>query len=189
MVNRCKWVGNETIYIDYHDHEWGVPVHDSRALWEQLTLESFQSGLSWITILRKRESFRAAFDGFDPVKVAAYGDADVARLLGDAGIVRHRGKIEATIHNARVFLDIDAEQGFANFMWSFVDGAPVLNDWASISDVPGSSPHAIAAAKALKTRGFKFCGPTTVYAFMQAAGLVMDHTRDCHCFAALSRAD
>ena len=179
MVDRCPWCGTDPLYVAYHDAEWGRPEHDGRALWEMLCLEGFQAGLSWITILRKREAFRAAFDGFDPRRVARYDEADVKRLLGDPGIVRHRGKIEATIGNARAYLDIEDGQGFSEFIWSFVDGTPITNAPATMRDVPAETQTSRALSRALKKAGFKFCGPTTVYAFMQAAGLVNDHLTSC----------
>ncbi|MEM7488213.1 MAG: DNA-3-methyladenine glycosylase I [Pseudomonadota bacterium] len=180
-MERCGWVGDDPLYLAYHDTEWGVPERDGRALWEQLTLEGFQAGLSWITILRKREGFRAAFAGFDPEVVAHWGEAEVTRLLVDPGIVRHRGKIEATISNARAFLDIEAKGGFAFLVWDFVDGRPVQGRRADLSEVPAQTPVSKAMSKHLKAEGFRFCGPTTCYAFMQAAGLVNDHVTTCGC--------
>ena len=176
---RCDWCGTDPLYVTYHDTEWGVPDYDDRALYEKLMLDGFQAGLSWITILRKRDAFRAAFDGFDPQVVARYGEADVARLLGDAGIVRHRGKIEATIGNAQAWLEIMERGSFADFMWDFVDGEPVQNAPRSMADVPAQTEASQALSKALKKKGFKFCGPTIVYAVMQACGLVNDHMVDC----------
>lgn len=178
-MERCGWVGTEEIYEKYHDEEWGIPQYNSRALWEQITLESFQSGLSWITILRKREGFRAAFAGFDPDIVAEFDETDVERLLLDTGIVRHRGKITATINNARVWQKIEAREGFANFLWAYVDRTPIQNERVSLSDVPGQTPLSAQISKDLKKEGFKFCGPTTVYAFMQASGMVNDHLISC----------
>jgi DNA-3-methyladenine glycosylase I len=183
---RCPWCGTDPLYVTYHDDEWGVPERDPRALWELLLLEGFQSGLSWITILRKRENFRRAFDGFRPEVVARYGAADVDRLLADAGIVRHRGKIEGAIASARAYLEIEARTGFADFVWGFVDGIPVQTGLTRMSDAVASTPASTALSKALKKAGFAFCGPTTVYAFMQAAGLVNDHLTGCHRHAALS---
>ncbi len=179
-MQRCEWCGDDPLYVKYHDEEWGKPVYDSRELWENLTLESFQAGLSWITILRKRESFREAFDHFDPEKVAAYDEAKVEALLQDTGIIRHRGKIEATIKGAQTYLDIEADQGFSNYIWSFVDGKPIINNPASLKDVPAYSPLAEKMSKDLKKRGFKFVGPSITYAFMQASGLVNDHASYCH---------
>jgi len=176
---RCDWCGTDPLYVAYHDTEWGVPERDDRALFEKLTLDGFQAGLAWITILRKRENFRAAFEGFDPAVIARYGEADVARLLGDAGIVRHRGKIEATIGNAQAWLDIMERGSFSEFLWDFVDGEPVQNAPRSMADVPAQTPASVALSKALKKEGFRFCGPTIVYAVMQACGLVNDHLVGC----------
>lgn len=187
---RCGWAGPEQIYIDYHDTEWGVPEHDSRALWEKLILDGFQAGLSWITILKKRENFRAAFAGFAPEIIADWGAVDVERLLRDPGIVRHRGKIEAAIGNARAYLEIEAAKGFDRFLWNYLDGSPVQNRWERQADVPAATPLSTQLSKDLKARGFTFCGPTIVYAFMQATGLVNDHLVTCHCHdrvAALGR--
>lgn len=176
---RCPWCGTDPLYVAYHDSEWGVPTRDPGALWEMLMLEAFQAGLSWITILRKREGFRAAFAGFDPTVIAGWGEAEVARCLADPGIIRHRGKIEATIGAARAYLAIEAEGGFAPFIWSFVGDAPLQPRRASMADVPAVTPEAEALSKALKKKGFKFCGPTIAYAFLQAAGLVNDHLVTC----------
>ena len=184
---RCPWCGTDPLYVTYHDTEWGVPERDPRALWEMLILEAFQAGLSWITILRKREGFRSAFAGFDPAVIAAWGEAEVARCLADPGIIRHRGKIEATIGGARAFLSIEADMGFAPFIWSFVGGAPLQPRRATMSDVPTVTPEAEALSKALKARGFRFCGPTIVQAFLQAAGLVNDHLVTCHRHEAVAR--
>ncbi len=179
---RCAWVPpDDALYCAYHDAEWGVPERDSRALWEKLVLDGMQAGLSWITILRKRDAIRAAFDGFDPQKVARYGEADMARLLSDPGIIRSRLKCQSAIDGARLFLDM-AERGedFSDYLWGFVDGVPVQNHWKSIKDVPARTPLSETIARDLKARGFKFCGPVIVYAFMQAVGMVNDHTADCH---------
>jgi DNA-3-methyladenine glycosylase I len=175
---RCPWALSTPDYVAYHDDEWGRPVVEERALFERLTLEAFQSGLSWLTILRKREAFRRAFDSFDPVAVAGYGDAEVARLLGDAGIVRNRAKVDAAIANARAVLDLDG--GFVDLLWSFapVDAPPAPR---LPGDVPATTPESTAMAKALKKRGFRFVGPTTAYALMQATGMVDDHLADCWC--------
>lgn len=178
-MERCGWAGPEQIYIDYHDSEWGVPEWDSRALWEKLILDGFQAGLSWITILKKRENFRAAFAGFDPHRIATWGEAEVTGLLADPGIIRHRGKIEATIANARAWERIEAEQGFDRYLWGFVGGSPIQNTWQSLDQVPGFTPLSTAISKDLKKRGFKFCGPTIVYAFMEAVGMVNDHLVTC----------
>lgn len=184
---RCWWSGSDALYRAYHDAEWGRPVTDDRRLFEKLCLEGFQSGLSWLTILRKRENFRRAFDGFDFERVARYGDADVERLLADPGIVRHRGKIVSTVNNARRALDLVAEAGsIAAFVWGFEPDAaerPARMDHATLVANP-TSPRSVALSKALKKRGWTFVGPTTVYAFMQAMGLVDDHLEGCHVRAA-----
>ncbi len=187
MGDRCGWVGSEAIYKAYHDSEWGVPEWDSRGLWEKLILDGFQAGLSWITILKKRENFRAAFQGFDPHIIAGWGEAEVAELLQDAGIIRHRGKIEATIANARVWQEIEAEQGFNTYLWTYVGGSPIQNRWTSLSEVPTDTEISRAISKDLKKRGFKFCGPTIVYAFMQAVGMVNDHLVSCPCHEPVGR--
>lgn len=179
VSERCGWCGTDPLYVAYHDEEWGVPERDPRALWEKLVLDGFQAGLAWITILRKREGFRAAFAGFDPEVIAGWGEADVARLLADPGIVRHRGKIEATIGNARAFLDIEEREGFAPFLWKHVEGLPVQNRFAALSEVPAETPVSRAMSKELSRAGFRFCGPTIVYAFMQATGMVNDHLVTC----------
>lgn len=178
-MSGCTWPGEEPIYVAYHDTEWGVPEYDSRALFEKLILDGFQAGLSWITILKKRENFRAAFAGFDPNVIAQWGEEDVQRLLQDAGIIRHRGKIEATIGNARAWQKIEAEQGFDNFLWGYVDGKPLQNNWSSTSEVPAQTPLSKQISNDLKKSGFRFCGPTIVYAFMQAVGMVNDHVVSC----------
>ncbi|GLQ35851.1 DNA-3-methyladenine glycosylase I [Amylibacter marinus] len=179
MTQGCTWYGEDPIYIKYHDHEWGVPEYDGRALWEKLVLDGFQAGLSWITILKKRDAFRTAFAGFDPVKVAAFGDDDVERLLQDAGIVRHRGKINAAIKGAQAYLQIEQEIGFSKYCWDFVGGAPIQNNFTSLDQVPTSTPLSTAFSKDLKKRGFNFCGPTIVYAWMEACGMVNDHMVGC----------
>lgn len=185
--DRCGWVGSEGIYIAYHDAEWGVPEYDSRALWEKLMLEGFQAGLSWITILRKRDNFRAAFAGFDPNTIATWGEDEVLRLLGDSGIVRHRGKIEGAISSARAWQAIEAEGGFDRYLWDYIGGAPLQNNRTSLKDVPAHTPLSVEISKDLKKRGFKFCGPTIVYAFMQASGLVNDHLVSCPRHAPVAR--
>lgn len=177
--SRCPWCGTDPLYVAYHDEEWGVPEWDSRALYEKLMLDGFQAGLSWYTILKKRPAFQAAFDGFDPVKIASYGEADVNRLLADAGIVRHRGKIEAAITAARQWIEIEAGGGFDKFLWDFVDGKPLQNELVWMSDVQAETPLSKEVSKALKAHGFKFVGPTIVYAFMQAVGMVNDHLIGC----------
>lgn len=176
---RCGWCGDDPLYVAYHDTDWGVPEWDGRALWEKLILDGFQAGLSWITILRKRESFRTAFAGFRPEIIATWGEPEVQRLLADPGIVRHRGKIEATITGAQAYLRIERREGFAPFLWNFVGGSPVQNRRASMAEVPTQTPESAAMSKALKAEGFKFCGPTIVYAFMQATGMVNDHMITC----------
>lgn len=179
MTDRCPWCGTDPLYVAYHDTEWGVPERDGRALWEKLVLEGFQAGLSWITILRKRDTFRAAFAGFDPAIVAGWGEDQVARLLADPGIVRHRGKVEGAIRSARAFLEVEAREGFAAYVWHHVEGQPVQNAPRTMADIPAETPLSRALSKRLKKDGFAFCGPTTVYAFMQAAGLVNDHLVGC----------
>ena len=178
-MDRCGWVGTEQIYIDYHDQEWGVPEYDSRALWEKLILDGFQAGLSWITILKKRENFRAAFAGFDPNIIANWGEAEVQALLHNPGIIRHRGKIEATIGNAKAWKKIEANGGFDRFLWDYVGGVPIQNQWQTQEEVPAFTPLSTQISKDLKKAGFRFCGPTIVYAFMQATGLVNDHIVSC----------
>ncbi len=177
---RCPWVGPEPIYLTYHDTEWGVPEYDSRALWEKLILDGFQAGLSWLTILKKREAFRQAFKGFNPNLIATWGEDEVQELLANPGIVRHRGKIEATIQNARAWAEIEAREGFDTFLWGYVDGAPLQPRYARQEDVPTSTPLSTQISKDLKAAGFRFCGPTIVYAFMEACGLVNDHLTSCH---------
>ncbi|MDF2234192.1 DNA-3-methyladenine glycosylase I [Albimonas sp. CAU 1670] len=179
MVDRCPWCGTDPLYVAYHDEEWGVPERDGRALFEKLMLDGFQAGLAWITILRKRDAFRARFEGFDPERLATWGEPEIVAALADPGIVRHRGKIEATIGNARAWLEIEGEQGFSRFLWDFVDGRPLQNDFPSMADVPAETPLSREVSKALKAKGFRFCGPTIVYAFMQATGFVNDHLAGC----------
>lgn len=177
---RCPWPGEDPFYVAYHDDEWGVPEYDDRALFEKLILDGFQAGLSWITILRKRESFREAFDGFEPEVIARYKPAKVEKLLQNPGIIRHRGKIEATIGNAKAYLAMmEKGEPLSDFLWSFTDGMPVQNKWKHISQVPAETAMSIAMSKELKKRGFKFCGPTIVYAFAQAVGIVNDHLVTC----------
>jgi DNA-3-methyladenine glycosylase I len=179
---RCSWRGmaGDPLYEAYHDTEWGVPEYDSRALWEKLVLDGFQAGLAWITILRKREAFRAAFDNFDPEKVAAYGEADRARLMADAGIIRSNAKIDAAISGAKIYLAMrDRGEDFSAFCWGFVGGKPIQNDFSGIGQVPAKTPLAEEVAAALKAKGFKFVGPVIVYAWMQAVGMVNDHLTCC----------
>jgi len=177
---RCPWCGDDPLYLAYHDNEWGRPERCSRALFEKLILDGFQAGLSWITILRKREAFRAAFAGFDPEEIACFDGAYVETLMENRGIVRNRAKIEGAVASARAWLDIEAARGFSNYLWDFVDGAPIVNMPRRTSDVPAQTPLSERLSKDLKARGFKFCGPTIVYAFMQAVGMVDDHLLDCH---------
>lgn len=186
-MNRCGWAGDDPLYVAYHDHEWGVPLRDGRALFELLTLEGAQAGLAWITILRKREGYRRAFGGFDPEVVAAYGDADVARLLADRGIVRNRAKIASAIGNARAWLRLAEETGSpVEHLWSFVGDAPIVNRWSGLSDVPAETDASRAMSRDLRSRGFRFVGPTIAYAFMQSAGMVNDHVVGCFRWAELA---
>ncbi len=183
---RCQWPGQDPLYVTYHDEEWGVPEHDSKALWAKLVLDGFQAGLAWITILRKREAFRTALKGLDPEVVAKFTDADVERLLADPGIVRSRSKILATIGNAKGYLAMqDDGEDFSAFIWSFVGGAPIQNQRADWKSTPAATPESKALSEALKQRGFKFVGPVIVYAFMQAVGMVNDHAHTCFRFQAL----
>ena len=180
-VMRCAWAGDDPLYVAYHDEEWGVPTHEDTHLFEMLLLEGAQAGLSWITILRKRENYRAAFDNFDAQAIAAYDEAKFAELLANPGIVRNRLKVRAFTKNAQAFLRVQEEFGsFDAYIWHFVDGAPVINHWATLADVPAATPASQAMSKDLKRRGFTFVGPTICYAFMQACGMVNDHTTDCY---------
>jgi DNA-3-methyladenine glycosylase I len=181
--DRCIWCGTDPIYVTYHDTEWGVPEWEGRALWEKLILDGFQAGLSWITILKKRDAFREAFEGFHPEIIAHWGEEDVVRLLGNAGIVRHRGKIEGTIKSARAYLNIEQQHGFSNYLWAYMEGKPLQNRFKTMSEVPGFTPLSTQISKDLKKAGFTFCGPTIVYAFMQATGMVNDHMVGCPCHA------
>jgi DNA-3-methyladenine glycosylase I len=177
VTPRCEWVPEgEPLYLAYHDEEWGVPSHDERHLFEMLVLEGAQAGLSWLTILRKREGYRRAFAGFDVEQVARFGDRDVERLLGDAGLVRNRLKVESAIANARAALELDS---LDELLWSFVGGKPIRNRFKQLADIPAETAESKAMSKELKRRGFRFVGPTICYAFMQACGLVNDHTVDC----------
>ena len=179
-ILRCGWSGMEPIYARYHDEEWGVPEYDDRALWEKLILDGFQAGLSWLTILKKRENYREAFDGFDAMRIARYREARVQKLLGNAGIVRNQLKIRSAITNAKAFLAIQKEYGsFDRFIWQFAGGQPKENAWRDMSEVPASTPESDNLSKELKRRGFKFIGSTICYAYMQAVGMVNDHTVDC----------
>jgi len=177
---RCDWGKDNDLMRAYHDEEWGVPERDDRALFEKLTLDGFQAGLAWITILKKRDNFRRAFDRFEPYKIARYDDKKIRKLLADPGIVRHRGKIEATISNAQSYLKImETTGGFSAYLWQFVGGETIQNRWQRIQDLPAQTAQSTAMSKDLKQHGFRFCGPTICYAFMQAVGMVNDHTRDC----------
>ena len=179
-LKRCDWPGHDDIYLAYHDTEWGVPEYDSRALFEKLILDGFQAGLSWITILRKREAFRKAFAGFDPHKIARFDPRKVEALMQDAGIVRNRSKIESAIVSARVWIDIEEREGFSHFLWKHLDGRPKQNKLRHMGEMPVQSDISIAMSKELKKAGFNFCGPTIIYAFMQATGMVNDHLVGCH---------
>ncbi|HKJ93052.1 MAG TPA: DNA-3-methyladenine glycosylase I [Longimicrobiales bacterium] len=186
MPERCKWPGALPIYVAYHDEEWGVPVRDDRELFEHLLLDGAQAGLSWLTILKKRENYRRAFDGFDPEKMARYGPKKIEALLQDSGIIRNRQKVQAFVTNARAFLDLRDELGsFGGFLWSFVGGETKQNAWTGQSQLPAETEESRAMSRALKERGFKFVGPTICYAFMQAAGLVNDHVVSCFRYAEL----
>ena len=179
-LERCGWCQGSALYQHYHDHEWGVPLHDDQRLFEFLILEGAQAGLSWITILNKREHYRRVYDNFDPQRVAQYGADKVAELLADPGIVRNRLKVEASIANAQAFIEVQREFGsFDRYIWSFVDHRTLLNRWASLAEVPASTPQSETMSKALKKRGFRFVGPTICYAFMQATGMVNDHLTGC----------
>ncbi len=179
-VQRCSWSTSDPIYIAYHDKEWGVPIHDDNTLFEFLTLEGAQAGLSWLTILRKRETYRQVFDGFDPAVVAEYDEAKVAELMANAGIVRNRRKILSAISNARCFLAVQAEHGsFNDYIWSFVDGKPIHNKWRAMEQIPALTPLSEKISKDLHKRGFRFIGPTIIYAHMQATGMVNDHLTGC----------
>ena len=180
-LGRCPWCGDDPLYVAYHDNEWGVPCHDERRMFEFLMLEGAQAGLSWITVLRKRENYRKAFHAFDPERIARYGQKDVDRLMSDAGIIRNRAKIESAIGNARAVLDLHAEgKSLSELFWRYVDGQPVINHWHTLAEVPATTPVAEALSKELKRLGFRFVGPTVIYAHMQAAGLVNDHLLACH---------
>ena len=180
QIHRCDWCGTEPIYVKYHDEEWGVPVYDDRLLFAKLILDGAQAGLSWITILKKRDNYWAAFDQFDPEKIARYDDAKVAELMQNAGIVRNRLKIQASIRNAQGFLDIMEKEGsFSDYLWGFVGGQPITNAWRIMDEIPAKTDESAAMSKALKKRNFNFVGPTICYAFMQAVGMVNDHLVDC----------
>ncbi|HMI97405.1 MAG TPA: DNA-3-methyladenine glycosylase I [Micropepsaceae bacterium] len=187
-VKSCPWVGDDPLYRAYHDEEWGVPEYDDRALYEKLILDGFQAGLSWITILRKRENFRRAFGGFRPERVARFGARDVTRLMNDAGIIRNRPKIDAAINGARLWLDIMEKEsgGFSDLVWKHVDGRPQMNRVKRMGDIPAKTEMSEKLSKELKGRGFKFCGPVIVYAFAQAVGMVNDHIVSCHRYAKIA---
>jgi DNA-3-methyladenine glycosylase I len=183
---RCEWVGQEEIYIRYHDIEWGVPVHDDIRFFESLILDGAQAGLSWLTILKRRNNYRRAFGGFDPAVVADYTPEKVDELLLDTGIIRNRMKVESAVRNARAFLAVQEKYGrFDSYIWRFVDGKPLINKWRNMAELPATSPQSEAMSKDLKKRGFSFVGPTICYAFMQAVGMVNDHTIDCFRYAEL----
>ncbi|MCF3973018.1 DNA-3-methyladenine glycosylase I [Paracoccus salsus] len=186
-MTRCSWCGTDPIYVAYHDQEWGVPERDPRALWEKLVLDGFQAGLSWITILKKRDNFREEFEGFDPERVACWDEGRIDKALQNRGIIRHRGKIAATVNGARRFLEIEQAEGFSPWLWSFVGGDPIQNGFADATEVPAATPESVALSKALKKRGFSFCGPVITYAFMQATGMVNDHMTSCPRHAQVSR--
>lgn len=179
-TNRCAWVGDDPLIIEYHDREWGTPVHDDRLLFEFLTLEGAQAGLSWITILKKRPNYRLAFDDFDPAKVAEYDDGEIDRLLANPGIVRNRRKVLSAVSNARAVIGIQREFGSLDaYIWQFVDGRPKVNDWSKLQEIPSETTESKKMSKDLISRGFRFVGPTICYAFMQAVGMVNDHTTSC----------
>ena len=186
-MDRCPWAGTDPLYVQYHDEEWGVPHADERRLFEKLILEGFQAGLSWITILRKREAFRRAFHTFDPERIVRYGEKDVARLMADAGIVRNKLKIEATIDNARAYLKLRDRTTLAAFLWSQMENGPILNRFASMKELPAETVESKRISKALKDEGFRFVGPTTIYAYMQSVGLVNDHLTACPRHAAVCK--
>ena len=188
MVHRCEWAGDDPQYVAYHDEEWGVPQHDDQTLFEFLILEGAQAGLSWSTILKKREGYQKAFDQFDAKKISRYTDRKIEKLLQNPEIVRNRLKVNATVTNARYFLEVQKEFGsFDAYVWGFVNGRPVKNAWKKISDVPTSTAESDAMSKDLKKRGFKFVGTTICYAFMQAVGMVNDHTTDCFCYQSVNK--
>lgn len=179
-MKRCDWCGDDPLYVKYHDEEWGIPVHDDKIHFEFLVLESAQAGLSWITVLKKRENYREAYDGFDPAKVAKYDDSKVEELLSNIGVIRNRKKIEASINNAKCFLEIQKEFGsFNRYIWGFIDNKPVKNSWEYISEVPATSELSDTVSKELRKRGFKFLGSTIIYAYLQATGLINDHLVGC----------
>ncbi|MEK6454212.1 DNA-3-methyladenine glycosylase I [Caldifermentibacillus hisashii] len=182
-MNRCDWVTDDLLYIQYHDFEWGRPVFDDQKLFEMLTLEGAQAGLNWLTILKRRENYRVAFDHFDVQKIAHYGEEKVQELLGNEGIIRNERKIRSTIRNAQAFIEIKKKYGsFSTFLWGFVDGQPIKNHWKTSADVPSQTELSRKISKELKRHGFSFVGPTIVYAYMQAVGIVNDHIQSCFCY-------
>ncbi|MFH2131091.1 MAG: DNA-3-methyladenine glycosylase I [bacterium] len=188
MKKRCDWAGSDPLYVEYHDREWGVPVRDDQKLFEFLTLEGFQAGLSWLTILRKRENFRAALDEFDYHRIVHYDEAKINALLNDTGIIRNQAKVRAVVSNARAFLETQQAFGsFSEYIWQFVDGKPIINQWTSAREIPAETALSKTISKDLKQRGFKFVGPTIVYAHMQATGMVNDHLTDCFRYRELTQ--
>ncbi|MBN4051415.1 DNA-3-methyladenine glycosylase I [bacterium AH-315-M05] len=191
MKKRCEWVGDDSkkrvsedpVYIDYHDNEWGKPVHDDRKLFEAIVLDGFQAGLSWIIVLKKRENFRRAFDNFDPEKIAKYNENKIQELINDKGIIRNKLKIKAAVTNAQAFIKVQKEFGsFDKYIWAFVNHRTIVNKWKSLKELPASTKESDAMSKDMIKRSFKFCGTTICYAFMQAVGMVNDHTMDCFCY-------
>ncbi|MRH44453.1 DNA-3-methyladenine glycosylase I [Aquibacillus halophilus] len=181
-MKRCDWVNNDPLYIDYHDNEWGIPEYNDQKLFELLILEGAQAGLSWYTVLKKREHYRLVFDNFDPEKIAKYDEKKIEELLNDPGIIRNKLKIQATITNANVYFNVTSEYGsFSSYIWTFVDGEPINNNWEQVSDVPATTEISEKMSRDLKKKGFKFVGPTICYAFMQASGMVDDHIQSCIC--------
>lgn len=190
MKKRCRWPGNDPLYIAYHDKEWGVPVHDDRKLFEFLILEGAQAGLSWITILRKRENYRNAFDNFNPEIIACYEDNKISELLNNKGIIRNRRKIMSVVKNAKAFLAVKREYGtFDSYIWQFVNGKPVINSWSDDTEVPAQTPESKAMSHDLKKRGFSYTGPVICYSFMQATGMVNDHVTDCFRYAQINKSN
>ena len=188
MKKRCEWVGNHPEYLAYHDEEWGRPNYNGAALFEKLILDSFQAGLSWLTVLKKRDNFKQAFDQFDAYKIAQYDEQKIEELMNNAGIIRNGAKIKATIKNAQAYLKIVEEEGdFGKYLWQFVGGQPIVNRWKLMSEVPVNTKESDAMSKDLKKRGFTFCGTTICYAFMQAVGMVNDHTTDCFCYQEIQK--
>lgn len=180
MKNRCAWAETNSVYRAYHDEEWGVPKYDSRDLWEKLVLDGFQAGLSWMTILKKRQNFRDAFAGFSPGLISGWGQDELQKLMMNPGIVRNRSKIEATISNARAYLEIESKQGFNNFLWDYFDGEVVQNNWTRQAEIPTTDARSEQISKDLKKAGFKYCGPTIVYAFLEASGFMNNHLISCY---------